>query len=127
MGKKKKNKKNIDRRDFISGTVGAGLAVGMSGVFSEIAKAAKGSNILFISIDDLNDWGGPFGNAHQNVHTPGLDKLASMGTTFTRAYCAAPACGPSRNALMTGVHPLTWPVDSNVYTYVMQCSYFSQY
>lgn len=103
----KKTKKNIDRRDFIGTTIGAGITIALGANFRQIAEAsAKGKNILFISIDDLNDWGGPFGTAHQKVYTPGIDLLSSMGTTFTRAYCAAPACGPSRNSLMTGVHPL---------------------
>jgi arylsulfatase A-like enzyme len=107
---KKKTKKSIDRRDFITTTVGAGITIALGANFRQIAEAsAKGKNILFVSIDDLNDWGGPFGTAYQKVHTPGIDLLSSMGTTFTKAYCAAPACGPSRNSLMTGVHPLNMP------------------
>ena len=67
-------------------------------------------DILFISIDDLNDWPTPFEGPKptvdpQAVSTPSLDLLAQMGTTFQRAYCAAPMCGPSRSATLTGLPP----------------------
>ncbi len=61
-------------------------------------------NVLFIAIDDLNDWTGFLGGNAQ-VKTPNLDRLAAQGTAFTRAYCAAPLCNPSRAALMTGILP----------------------
>src|SRR6185312_433223 len=37
--------------------------------------------------------------------TPRLDALAREGVVFDNAYCAAPICGPSRMALMTGREP----------------------
>jgi len=61
-------------------------------------------NVLFIAIDDLNDWVGAT-RGHPQSHTPNLDKLARRGTLFRNAYCAAPACNPSRAALMTGIPP----------------------
>jgi arylsulfatase A-like enzyme len=67
--------------------------------------AAK-PNVLFIAIDDLNDWIGCLGG-HPQARTPNLDKLAKRGVLFTRAYCAAPSCNPSRAALMTGILPST--------------------
>lgn len=39
------------------------------------------------------------------ARTPALDGLAARGVRFEHAYCAAPLCGPSRMALMTGQHP----------------------
>ena len=61
-------------------------------------------NVLFIAIDDLNDWIGKLGGHPQSV-TPNIDRLADRGVLFTSAHCAAPACNPSRAALMTGIAP----------------------
>ncbi len=74
---------------------------------SAAAKTAEPPpNVLFLAIDDLNDWTGFLGGYPGNK-TPNLDRLAARGIKFTRAYCAAPACNPSRTALMTGLRPAT--------------------
>jgi len=69
-------------------------------------------NILFIAIDDLNDWTGFLGG-HPQVKTPNLDRLARESVVFTRAYCSAPACNPSRASLLCGVRPSTSGVYHN--------------
>ena len=61
-------------------------------------------NVLFLAIDDLNDWVGCLG-AHPQVKTPNIDRLAERGTLFTNAHCQAPICGPSRASLLSGLHP----------------------
>lgn len=61
-------------------------------------------NVLFISVDDLNDWIGCMGG-HPQTKTPNLDQLAASGVLFTNAHCPAPACNPSRTAIMTGFAP----------------------
>ena len=61
-------------------------------------------NVLFISVDDLNDWVGCMGG-HPQSRTPNIDRLANSGCLFTNAHCPAPACNPSRSAIMTGVSP----------------------
>ncbi|TVQ05661.1 MAG: choline-sulfatase [Balneolaceae bacterium] len=63
-------------------------------------------NILFISIDDLNDWIGAM-NTHPQVQTPNMDRLAERGTLFTNAHVQAPLCNPSRVSVMTGLRPTT--------------------
>jgi iduronate 2-sulfatase len=63
-------------------------------------------NVLFIAVDDLNDWLGCM-NGHPNAKTPNMDKLAAQGVLFTNAHCQAPLCGPSRASLMTGLRPST--------------------
>ena len=63
-------------------------------------------NILFISIDDLNDWIGAM-NTHPQVQTPNIDRLAERGTLFTNAHVQAPLCNPSRVSVMTGLRPTT--------------------
>lgn len=69
-------------------------------------------DVLFIAVDDMNDWIEPLGG-HPDARTPNLNRLAKMGTTFTQAHCAAPACNPSRAAIMTGVRPSTSGVYHN--------------
>ncbi len=61
-------------------------------------------NVLFIAVDDLNHWVTHLGRNPQ-AKTPNLDRLAKRGLTFSSAYCAVPACEPSRAALMSGQRP----------------------
>ena len=69
-------------------------------------------NVLFIPIDDLNHWVGHLGRNKQTI-TPNLDRLAARGVSFSRAYCAAPACNPSRAALMSGRRPFVTGIYHN--------------
>lgn len=68
--------------------------------------AAAPPNVLFLAIDDLNDWVGPLGG-HPQVQTPAMDRLAARGVTFTNAHCQSPLCNPSRTSLLTGLRPST--------------------
>ena len=96
----------IGRRDFLR-FLGFGAAAVVAPRVSFGAQQAKARpNVLFIAIDDLNDWIGCLGG-HPDVKTPNLDRLAARGVLFTSAHCAAPACNPSRAALMTGIRPST--------------------
>lgn len=67
-------------------------------------EAEERPNILFIAIDDMNDWVGFLGG-HPQAKTPNMDALAKKGVNFTNAHCVSPACSPSRNALLLGVEP----------------------
>jgi arylsulfatase A-like enzyme len=69
-------------------------------------------DILFIAVDDLNDWITPLGG-RPDMHTPNLDALASRGMVFTNAHCSAPASCPSRASIMTGVRPSTSGIYDN--------------
>ncbi|MBR9879955.1 MAG: sulfatase-like hydrolase/transferase [Gammaproteobacteria bacterium] len=58
-------------------------------------------NLLFIMADQLRaDYLGC--NGHPTIRTPNIDALARQGVNFTRAYCQAPVCGPSRMSFYTG-------------------------
>ena len=63
---------------------------------------SKGFNVLFIAIDDLNDWVGCFGGNPQ-VITPNMDRLAEQrAMIMNKAYAPSTVCGPSRSALLSG-------------------------
>lgn len=63
-------------------------------------------NVLFISIDDLNDWVGAL-EGNPQVITPNMDKLFQEGILFTNAHCSQPVSTASRNSLLSGIHPST--------------------
>ena len=88
------------------------VLLGVPTLLSAAEPAAKRPNVLFIAVDDMRDWVGHLGRNPQTI-TPNIDKLASRGVYFTRSYCAAPVCNPSRAALMSGLRPSTSGVYEN--------------
>jgi len=77
-----------------------------------VSHAAEKPNVLFIAVDDLNDWIGCM-KGHPQALTPNMDRLAARGVLFTNAHCAAPACNPSRAAVFSGRMPNVTAVWSN--------------
>ncbi len=88
------------------------VALVFVGLVHRQAVAAQRPNVLFIAIDDLNDWIGCLGG-HPQALTPNIDRLAERGVLFTNAHCAAPACNPSRAAVFSGEMPWKTKVWSN--------------
>lgn len=75
------------------------------------AEASR-PNILFIALDDLNDWVGCLGGHPQSL-TPNIDRLAKSGVLFANAHAPAASCNPSRTAIFTGLSPCKSGVYSN--------------
>jgi arylsulfatase A-like enzyme len=69
-----------------------------------IAHSNSRPNVLFITIDDMNDWISIFDPANP-IRTPNLEKLAKRGVFFSRAYASSPSCNPSRASFLTGTRP----------------------
>ena len=78
-----------------------GISCSQEGVIEEESSRP---NVLFIAIDDLNDWVGPL-QGHPQVLTPNMDRLAASGVVFSNAHAQSPICNPSRTSLMTGLRP----------------------
>src|SRR5262245_46123700 len=75
------------------------------------AAAKPAYNVLFIASDDLRPELGCYGN--QLIKTPNIDRLASQGVRFERAYAQYPLCNPSRTSLLTGRYPTQTGVMDN--------------
>lgn len=82
---------------------GALACAPFTAVAADAAPAPGRPDIIIILADDLG-WGelGCFGQ--EKIKTPNLDRMAAEGERWTRFYCAAPTCAPSRCALLTGRH-----------------------
>lgn len=106
------NDTNMNRREFIrlAAAGAASMSLRLSAFTTKNTKNKP--NILFIAVDDLNDWIGCLGG-HPDVQTPNIDWLARKGVLFTNAHCCAPACNPSRTGIFTGLLPSTTGVYLN--------------
>ena len=78
------------------------------------AQQVKGNrpNVLFIAVDDLNDWVGCLGG-NPDAQTPNLDRLAQQSVLFDNAHCQVALCGASRNSFMTGMYASTTGIYNN--------------
>ena len=75
------------------------LLVGLLFVVAGLKAATP--NILFCISDDQS-YAHTGANGDPVVQTPAFDRVAREGIRFTRAFCDAPTCGPSRSAILTG-------------------------
>lgn len=59
-------------------------------------------NIVYLHAHDAGRYVQPYGFPFEN---PNLMEFAKESVLFRKAFCAAPTCGPSRAALLTGQYP----------------------
>jgi arylsulfatase A-like enzyme len=78
----------------------------------KIPSAAGKPNVLFIVVDDLNDWVGWLGG-HPQAKTPHMDRLAQTGVRFTNAHTPYALCNAARTAMLSGVAPWNSGVSGN--------------
>ncbi len=90
----------------------ATTAVALTASLALSAAEKQLKNVVFIAVDDLNDWVGFLGG-HPDALTPNMDRLAKMGVVFENAGCAAPVSNASRTALLTGLRTSTTGVYGN--------------
>jgi len=93
-------------RLVFAGIAGMTLTLVLAVTQSTAAESTRKFNVVFIAIDDQNDWIGHL-DGHPLARTPHLDRLAERGTTFLNAHCQAPLCNPSRTSLLLGLRPST--------------------
>ncbi len=65
------------------------------------AAHAKQPNVIFLAVDDMNDWIGSLGATPRAI-TPNLDKLAARGVNFSNAHTPGVYCAPARAAIFSG-------------------------
>src|SRR5215218_9529314 len=82
------------------------------------AVAAPSAPNVLVCIAD--DWSWPHAGAYADrvVKTPTFDRVAREGVLFTRAFCAAPSCTPSRAAILTGQAPHRLEAGGNLWGYL---------
>src|SRR5512133_4145230 len=85
------------RRTFLGGVAAASALSAQAQT-----PAGRPPNVLYIHSHDSGRYLQPYGHA---VPTPNLQRLASEGVLFRRAFSCAPTCSPSRSALLTGQFP----------------------
>lgn len=88
------------------------LVFGISSYAQEVKK-----NVLLIMVDDFNHWIKPIGY-YPDAITPNINQFASEGVLFRDASSSSPVCHPSRNAMWSGIHPLTSGISGNADDYI---------
>ena len=76
-----------------------------------LSAAERAPNVVMIVTDDLNSYG--FYQTHPDALMPNIEAFKDTAVTFDLAYCAAPACAPSRASFLHGLYPQSTGVLDN--------------
>lgn len=88
-------------RMFVAAAVTCTLIV----MIGQNAVAADRPNIVWLSCEDISAHIGCYGDPH--AITPNIDKLATEGVKYTRAFTTAGVCAPCRSGIITGMYQTT--------------------
>lgn len=98
----------MNRREFVRVAGTSALALSASPLRSQPSHP----NVLFVVMDDMNDWIGCLGG-HPQALTPNLDAFAQSGVLFTNAHANSTECIPSRCSFISGMRPSSTGIYSN--------------
>ena len=82
------------------------LIVFLSLCVGQLSAADSKPNVLFLAVDDMNDWIGCLETTPHAI-TPNIDRLAARGVNFTNGHTAGVFCAPSRAAIFSGQYAST--------------------
>jgi hypothetical protein len=103
----------MKRRTFLKASA-INVAVAAAGCYgAKLPKSRRGRPNILLLFSDQHHAGVMGCAGHPLVKTPNLDRLASRGVRFTRAYCPDGICVPSRTSMFTGLYPRTTGVIYN--------------
>lgn len=109
----------MDRRKFIerAGVVAGSALIGrplLGNLPLPVCDAsAEKPNILFIMTDQQSADAMSCRMGRRYISTPAMDRLASAGVSFTRAYTASPLCVPARASIFTEQYPHVTDIQTN--------------
>ncbi len=112
--------KNINRRSFLKTTGATMGSLCLTGLRGSESQPEKGPNIILYVVDDQgSDDARCLGNPV--IKTPGLDRLARGGVTFTNAFCTTASCAASRSVILSGLYSHA----NGMYGHSHACHHFS--
>ena len=104
---------NFLRRIGLFGSTALAISfAGASPLAAQDAATVSRPNMVIFLADDLG-YGDVSINGNNNVRTPSLERLASQGMTFDRAFVPSPACAPARAAMLTSLMPARNGAEAN--------------